>query len=105
MRHLQAAVLRWEGQSSAWQTEEMNPETLFKLFKSAVLLLVDDDSYHARRGCASLVLDLYKLSRDMQVRGKFYHATLPAHRVQKHAAVDVYHLVPAPYAVLWLPPP
>jgi hypothetical protein len=46
----------------------MNPETIFKRFRRAVLQLVDDDSYHARRRSAAFVLDLYRLTEDIQVR-------------------------------------
>ena len=62
----QAAVMRWEGNSSTWERDEMNPETLFQRFRCAVLQLVDDDCYHARLGSIALVLDLYRLSRDKQ---------------------------------------
>ncbi len=46
----------------------MDPETLYKRFRCAVLQLVDDNCYHARLGAITLVLDLYRLSTDMQVR-------------------------------------
>ena len=65
--HLQATVLRWEGDSSAWESDTMNPETVMKRFRNAVLHLVDDDSYHARRRSAAFVIDLYGLTDDMQV--------------------------------------
>ncbi len=64
----QAAVLKWEGDSSTWDKEDMDPETLYKRFRCAVLQLVNDDCYQARVGSITLVLDLYRLSRDMQVR-------------------------------------
>lgn len=65
---LQAAILRWDGNTRAWESENLNPNTLLELFRSAVLQLVDDDSYHARREAVTAVLDLFSLSSDMQVR-------------------------------------
>ena len=64
----QAAVLKWEGKSSTWETDDINPETLLKHLRCAVLQLVADDCYHARLGSISLILDLFKMSRDTQVR-------------------------------------